>query len=399
MALTWALGINDVYKAFDHVDATKLEAMLHNSKIRNKEALIKLLKDYSKCNLKIGQNVIRRTRGLPQGAKGAPQMFNYYMHRAVGTKLMYEFVYADNIIFRSSDTESLHRQEEAVTKSLEEYDLKFEEKPAEAVYAKTEIESVRQCQTNIPTPHPGKDGTKDLPTTRVLGYYVKVENGVLKSDKEYTIDSIRPKVPMLPPFEAMKHFKVYIKPKIMFHFKHWKEAPNLRDIFQSSTCIVCVPRAYMEMNKVFDPGTANEWGKYWSIYTFLKGGNIELPKESPHTKLRRWRALCAIMDQYYLSIYKCIQYIFCGKIVLKKMNRLLTHHEFKSNAKTLDLLWFTIQRRYNISKTLLVMERIFYKRVLKLWRSSNKKKKEVKEMPDLNPLRKIIVFYGRPRKQ
>ena len=127
----------------------------------------------------------------------------------------------------------------------------------------------------------------------------------------------------------MKYFKIYIKPKIMFHFIHLNELPNFKDIFQAITCIVCLPNAYLDMNKVFEPGKANGCYKFWSIFCLVKGGNINLPKDSDHLRLKRWRILCSIMNKFYIYIYKAIKFISCGEISLKSKEGPITLDEFK----------------------------------------------------------------------
>ena len=378
-ALVFALGVNDIYKAYDHVNSNLLKEYLNRTNVPNRNVFISTLSDYDKCNLRIGNTIIKRTMGLPQGAKGSPQLFNYYLCQTAMKEIKHEFIYADNIIFREANMANLTKQEELFGSAIRDGGMRFDNPSVNATYARSEIVDKRnKPQLGIPLPKPERDVIVPMKTQRILGYKVMIdETGTLKFDVEDIINNISTKVRMLPPYMAMKYFKVFIKPKILFHFKHLNQLPQLRDIFQANTCIVCLPYAYLDMNKVFDPGTANPWHKYWSIYCMVKNGDIKLPARSDHKRLKRWRILCVLMNKYYISIYKAIKFINTGTMILKSSPNNLSYQEFKNNAKILDIAWFCIMRGYRESKMMLVMEQVFMERLLKVGKPCKKSMKNI----------------------
>lgn len=382
-AQCYAIGINDVYKAFDCVDTQQLVEMLLISKLRDRRGYVSIIKDYDKCNLCVGQAVIKRTRGLPQGARGSPQLFNFYMSKVLSGTIKHEYVYADNVVFRESNMDSLKKQEKKFSNALNVAGLRFDNESANAAYNSTTLHS--KHDTAIPRPKPKEENVVPMDTKRILGYQLKIDKeGVLSMDLDKVREVVKVKTRMLPPYQAMKYFKVCIKPKIAFHYKHIYQIPDLKDLFQSMTCILCLPYAYLVSNKVFDTGTANPWAKYWSVYVMLKKGNIVLPKESDHVRLRRWRILCSLMGSYYISIFKAISFIQFGKVILKNPEDNLTLQQFKNNAKTLDFLWFALMRKYQLSKTLLLMEELYLKRITKSNRQSMRKMK--KRLPNFDEM-------------
>lgn len=140
------------------------------------------------------------------------------------------------------------------------------------------------------------------------------------------------------------------------------------------------------MNKVFDPRSANAWNKFWSIYYMVKNGKIDLPKESDHIRLKRWRILCVLMNRYYISIYKAIKFVNKGIMIVKSLDLVLNLDEFKNNTKILDMVWFCIMRKYRESKMMLIMEKLFMDRLTKV----KKRRKKAQAKLDLNFIAKKI---------
>ena len=370
-----SVAINDIYKAYDHVDTSSLKSLLSDNK---QDTLCQMVEDYDKCDLHIGQTIIKRTRGLPQGAKGAPALFNFYLNHSLNTKLSSDFIYADNILLMEKNTQKLRQKEKWIERECNKIGFKFEKPWDHWSYAKT----------NIPNDisYPNLDNLKhsvsniekaEHKTTRVLGYQLKIKQDTLQQNFKVANKGILYKLPRLPPYKAISYYKQRIKPKYMFHYRN-KPLPKriIQTIIRKMTCIRNLPRIYMDINHVYDKGISNYWSKYWSLYTYYKRGNISIPDGSRNMdQFRRFKILCSIIDKYYLSIYQITKFIIHGNAWI--MPSETNYQQLKNNLKMLDLAWFCITRKFSESKMRLVME-------LTLLNRSKKKTKYEKPLPNLN---------------
>ena len=105
-------------------------------------------------------------------------------------------------------------QEKKISDAINECGLKFENPCLNVSYSISELKWKR---IDIPVPKPSVDRIVPMETQRILVYKLKInEGGVLQFDIQDTVKNIASKVRMIPPYLAMKYFKMYIKPKVMF---------------------------------------------------------------------------------------------------------------------------------------------------------------------------------------
>ena len=105
--------------------------------------------------------------------------------------LQHEFIYEDNIIFRESNMKDLIQQELHFASPNEDKGLRFDNPYTNFTYATSDLPSKR---LDIPILQPKKNVGIPLPTTRILGYKIQVDNnGNLAIDEEATIKDIRVK--------------------------------------------------------------------------------------------------------------------------------------------------------------------------------------------------------------
>ena len=363
--------INDVYKAYDHVLTDKLKVDL--SEI-NQLDMIDLVNDYDKCNLSVGSSLIKRSRGLPQGAKGAPMMFNLYLNKALNDTLKSDFIYADNIILSDKNKEHLNERENNIIMKCKERNLIFKDPWDELNFSSTNYEAL---------PYDGPICTKlsnippnDHPDVRILGYHLQVKNDILIQNLSRLITGITFKLPLLPPYKAITYYRQFIKPKFQFHYR-LRELPKniIRTIIRKMTCIRNVPDYYLDENHIFKPGKSDYWTKFWSLYCYKKNGNISLPEDIDIDKYRRFRILTTLIPHYYMSIYQITKFVFTGRANLTISP--ITDIMIKNNVKMLDLIWFILIRKYNISKARIVMEFTILNRC-------KMKRYIAKQLPNLN---------------
>ena len=365
-----ALAINDVFKAYDHVNTQYLRLQLHN---KNHHEFDDILSCYDNCNLNVGRVNIKRSRGLPQGAKGAPMLFNFYLNNSIGRSLNADFVYADNIVLMKKNAQQLDMETKAIERGCKSVGLSFEKGWDYWAYAKQEVtkdkpKSAFTTFSNIPK--------FDHPTTRVLGYQLKVQNDTLKEDFNTILAHITYKTPHLPPFKGISFYKQYIKPKYLFHYRDKGIPKNtVRLLIQKITCIRNLPNAYMEINNLCSVGETDYWAKFWSYYVYTQKRMISIPEEADVDQFRRFVMLCQVMDKYYLSIYQITKFILFGKCRLMPVK--IDYQSLKNNVKMLDLIWFGLTRRFNESKLRILME-------LTILNRAKKKLTVTKILPKLN---------------
>jgi len=81
-----------------------------------------------------------------------------------------------------------------------------------------------------------------------------------------------------------------------------------------------------------------------------------------------------------------MKFISKGEVILKSNKKQLSLAEFKNKAKTLDLIWFCIQRKYREPKMTLVMEELFLERLTKI----SKRRKKVYQRVNFMYMKEII---------
>ena len=348
-----ALAINDVFKAYDQVNTHLLYDQL---KSKGFDKMASLVQDYDKCNLSIGPATIKRSLGLPQGAKGAPMLFNFYLSNAIGNNVKGDFIYADNIILLDTNKKKLEEKIDAITKNCNKANLKFDNNWDYWAYSFSDLDKYEtKCNFEHVYNLPNDIPIIDHPTTRILGYRLKTKNDRISMDKDNALKNITYHLPMLPPYKALTHFKQYIKPKFAFHFKNNPPKHIIQTIIRRLTCIRNLPNDYLDPNHVYDTGNANYWSKFWSFYCYKKNGNITLPKGVDKTKYRRFLILTTLVDRYYLSIYQIVKFICFGKANILPL-QFLDYYSLKNNLKCLDQTWFMIARKYNQSKMRITLE-------------------------------------------
>ena len=351
-----ALAVNDVYKAYDHVDTGILRKMLNNKAIRQYD---EILKNYDVCNLSVGKTLIKRSRGLPQGAKGSPMLFNLYLNESISDQLERDYIYADNIVLQDSSASNLIKRENKIEENCKKNGLLFGGVWNHFNYTKT---SLPDEGNKIPFKKLSTIPKSDHHTERILGYKIGVQNDCLFEDFNKINNEITYKTPSLPPYKAVTYFKQYIKPKFAFHYRDRGLPKNLiRTLLKKMSCIRNLPDEYLEINHVWTKGQSEYWSKFWSAYVMKRNGIISVPDDR-RIRYHRWRVLCVLATRYYLSIYQIVKFILFGECHIIPLN--LTDLLLKNNFKMLDLAWFGIVRDYNESKFRILLEMTIMNRLI-----------------------------------
>jgi hypothetical protein len=330
--------------------------MLNNKAIRQYD---EILKNYDVCNLSVGKTLIKRTRGLPQGAKGSPMLFNLYLNESISDQLERDYIYADNIILQDSNASNLIQRETKIEENCKKNGLSFGGVWNHFNYTRT---SLPDEGVKVPFRKLSTIPKSDHKTERILGYKIGVKNDCLFEDFDKITNEITYKTPLLPPYKAITYFKQYIKPKFAFHYRDRGLPSNLiRTMLKKMTCIRNLPNQYLEDNHVLSKGQSDYWSKFWSAYVMKRNGDVSLPDDRI-LKYHRWRVLCVLSTRYYLSIYQIVKFILFGECHIIPLN--MTDLLLKNNFKMLDLAWFGIIRDYNESKFRILLEMTIMNRLI-----------------------------------
>ena len=339
------IAINDIYKAFDHVQSNILSndiAKLHRTDLE------KLNKDYQNLNMAIGSTKLKRTLGVPQGGRASPLFFNIYMHNAIDNlNINTDFIYADNLVLFTKNWEQTMSKIKNIRNNLDERNLKFAQPFTLTAYNKSKlVNSIEQNIkiNNIKSVDKTINTQMDLNTTRVLGFQLNVKNGIMDID-ESKILSKNYKVPIGPPYKMINYFKQNILPIFRFNMEHKHiDYKNYCLYYLKKMMIVQkIPREYYDANI----NGNNYWAKYWSLFYARKSDRC-WPTKQNQNYLWRWNYLCKLALKYYIPLYQGIKFIYIGEAKIIKSN--MNQKEIIHNLKLLDNLYFMIVHKFNEEK-------------------------------------------------
>lgn len=124
----WFVACYDMKKAFDSISRTLLFKALRTEADKRdcpgEHAIIDIWEElFSVTHIHVGDGIeVRTDKGVPQGAKSSPSLFNFYLHQLVIkspilTKLAQQdrfFAYADDLCIMSDTVDDIEQATEAL---------------------------------------------------------------------------------------------------------------------------------------------------------------------------------------------------------------------------------------------------------------------------------------------
>jgi len=339
------VAVNDIYKAFDHVQSNILATDI--AKL-NRIDLENLNKDYQNLNMAIGNTKLNRTLGVPQGGRVSPLFFNIYMHNAIDNLgINTDFIYADNLVLFTKDWTQTMNKIKNISNNLAERNLKFTQPFTLTAYNKSKLVNSNEQMTKINNINAVTKSTNmqlDLDTTRVLGFQLKVKNGTIDID-ESKILSKKYKVPIGPPYKMINYFKQYILPIFRFNMEHKPITYKNYCLYYLKKMMIVqkVPKDFYEANI----NGMNYWAKFWSLY-YARRKELCMPTKQNQNHLWRWNYICKLALKYYIPLYQGIKFVYEGEAKIIKC--IMGQKEIIHNLKLLDNLYFMIVHKFNTEK-------------------------------------------------
>ena len=348
----------DVIKAYDNVnqDLIKDFAKSLNEDWKN------LIEDYNNTNMKLGNKIIKRTIGLPQGGKYSPILFNFYLDKALSNvDISQDYIYADNLALFGTKIEELDKKEEEYVKALNNAGLKVDEWDVwnythSKLYASnTEMENIKNKITK--TCPPSNIPKANHETKRILGFNLSIKGDKININKKDI--NTKYEVKKYPPYKAINNYKQRIEPKFQHQTKHINNfnIDRVRHVYLKKTlATTTIPRKYFEANF---HGEKTYWHKFLSLYyneiTLLDNEEIKIPSKHDILQFNRWLKLCRIMKNYYIPYYQMIRFIYLGRCRLILADK-LTYNSIKHNAKLLDYGWYIITSNWSIHTAMMMIQ-------------------------------------------
>jgi hypothetical protein len=342
---------NDVVKAYDNVNQDRLKE-LANSELH--KGWIELIDNYNALNYQIGTNVIKREKGIPQGAKLAPILYNFYADRALeDISLDDTYIYADNIAVIGTNRSALMLKAMDIKLHLQEFGLNIghwdwmQFTGSKLKASETDSTNADRINSTIKLPADFKEENSE--PKRVLGFNLSVYKDLIQIDER---DIKIPKALSLqPPYKAMNLYKQKVEPKFAFQMKHTDAdyKPLRTKLLKEMMAMIKIPSGYYEANFLAE---YSYWAKFYSLFTFeklKKDRTADWPPNHNELHFERWKALCALMKSYYLPYYQIVKFIYLGRarLIRAKMNAAAVKH----NAKALDYLYFALVQDWNFEMT------------------------------------------------
>jgi len=345
------VSYNDIYKAYDNVQQNIMRDVINKFDIAQKKDWNDLLSDYNNLNMQVGNTTIKRTVGIPQGAKLAPIMFNMYVEDAMqGIDYSADFIYADNMILFESNVKSMTQKITKIKNKLQSVNLTFKDefnsfnyKSTDMIATKEQHDKINAIKINEKQENP----IKDLPTERILGFYLKSDKGNLTIDIDKSINECNFAVPVGPPYKMLNYYKQRILPKIRFNLQHINyHIDQINKYYIKKMCInYYLPNEFYNQN--FKVKKSNYWAKFLSLFVGRSKLHMKLFGQNQQ-HIDRWTLLCYLSEDYYLSGYQATKFVFYGDANIVKGN--LTKTQIKHNVKLLDTIYFAIVRKFNYNK-------------------------------------------------
>ena len=348
------MAINDIYKAYDSIDQVKLKNILlaHMPMSKLNDLLIK----YNNLDMQIGDKCIKRTRGIPQGAKWAPIMFNTYLDKSIKCNIEHDLIYADNYFAFNSNKEELQEHLQEINQDIEQASLRWGEQwktvSFENHFLYTNLKELENTKNRImPIMKDNKDANPIEETDmKLLGYNLKIDKeGTMQIDEKKALEKIKYSTPHLPPYKGINYFKQRILPKYKYIDKispHPLFDHLYRPILQKITTILALPNKYLDANL----NRSNYWSKFYSWYICMTKEKPNCPPNHNILHYDRWLHLCYLMKQYKITAFQAVNFIFNGFAYVNKIDYDII--AWKNNAKILDFLYMALMENYNAARML-----------------------------------------------
>ena len=218
------LIILDVYKAYDFVNLDLLDNWIRKDKnftIYELKEWEDELQDLKALNFNVSGQIIKRTRGLPQGSELSPILFNYYMSRILEMNEIdyilreaYVTIYADNIfiVVRNKNLEYCKNLILQLTDEFMKYNFSFN---ADDI----RIERINGycCFKNIRN----YNKLENVDSFKILGVKFHNINNKLVINPDNAMEELICKHSNIP-YKMVKIAKRYIVPKYRFYYNSFK---------------------------------------------------------------------------------------------------------------------------------------------------------------------------------
>lgn len=348
------MASNDIYKAYDSLDQAKLKNILltHMPMSKLNDLLIK----YNNLDMQIGDKCIKRTRGIPQGAKWAPIMFNTYLDKSIKSNIENDLIYADNYFSFNSNKEELQEHLQEINQDIEQASLRWGEQWKIVSFRNhflyTNINDLENTKNRIAPIIKNNTDANPIQEAdmKLLGFNLKVDkDGTIQVDEKKALERIKYSTPHLPPYKGINYFKQRILPKYKYTDKI---APHplfdhlYRPILQKITTILALPNKYLNANL----NKSNYWSKFYSWYICMTKDKPTCPPNHNTLHYDRWIHLCYLMKQYKITAYQAVNFIFNGSAYVNPIDHDII--AWKNNAKVLDFLYMALMENYNAVRTL-----------------------------------------------
>ena len=338
------VAYNDIYKAFDTVlQKPMIEALAKQNLSLDYNTL---LEDYNSLDLNIGNTVLKRTSGLPQGGKFSPPFFNVYIKDSLrNVDISLDYIYADNIVIFESNLNDLFTKMFNYTNNLQERNMRFINQFKAFAYNKSDIvctEDQYRKINNFAQPVKSTNQVNDLETDRILGFQLHTKDGKLSINKDKIFSDLNIKVPIGPAYEMVNYYKQRILPKVKFNLEHIDyDIHKLNKHYLKKMMVMYkIPKTYYDQNFKSDKKTY--WAKFLSLF-IGRAKYLLLLRGQNETYLIRWHILCSLNEKYYIPSYQAIKFIYEGKANL--ILSALEQKHVKHNLKLCDELFFMIVRK------------------------------------------------------
>ena len=348
---------SDIIKAYDNVDLTKIKEFASSLS----KDWQNILDDYENTNMKLGNKIIHRTVGLPQGGKLSPILFNFYLDNVLSNvDISQDYIYADNLALFGTKINDLNTKQNEYTLALQKGGFSIEEwdtwnfKKSNLISHKKDMENIQSRVKQ--TDYFNSDIPKsDHESKRILGFNLSIKDDIIDINAKDVDTNF--KIKKYPPYKAINKYKQLIEPKFMHQAKHiidFNIDKIRRKYLMKMMAIIVIPSKYFNGN--FNNPTY--WNKFLSLYfneRVYQEDDIIIPPQHNSIWFNRLLKLCSIMKSYYIPDYQMIRFIYLGRCRLIALNKIDTKI-IKHNAKLLDYGWFIISGNWSYATALMMLQ-------------------------------------------